>query len=88
MRYVGPASLRGMARRAPRVPSKLSAALTPGQRRRRRRLDQRAARFGSASDPGLPKALSREADGLHTHSLKLFTCENVSQSHDLGTYRA
>ena len=34
------ASLRGVARRAPRVPSRLSAALTPGQRRRRRRLDQ------------------------------------------------
>ena len=25
---------------------------------------------------------------LHTHSLKVFTCENVSQSHDQGAYRA
>jgi len=35
----GLTNLRGVARRAPRVPSRLSAALTPGQRRRRRRLD-------------------------------------------------
>jgi hypothetical protein len=28
------------------------------------------------------------ADGLTAHSLKVFTCENVSRSYDLGTYRA
>jgi len=43
-----------VARRAPRVPSRLSAALTPGQRRRRRRLDP--VRLNSAVSPHAPYA--------------------------------
>jgi integrase len=46
MSCADPARRCGVARRAPRGPRRQSAALTPGQRRRRRRLDQERRDLG------------------------------------------